>query len=306
MSILLTGASGFIGNEVLKKIKKSNITVKTVPSRIFSTPSFNNINQNKRLPKLFSGISTIIHCGGLKPTHSNFYEDYKKINVDLTLNLAKQAVFYNVKRFIFISSLSVNGSKNINNKSFKYSDIAVPKDPYAISKLQAEIGLQKISKQTGLKIVIIRPSLVYGKKVEGNFLSLLKIIYKQIPLPIKNLKYLKAYVGIDNLVDVIIRCVNYPNLSGKTLLVSDGQDISFLDLVKKISKIMNKSLILFPIPNLILKIILKSIGKDEYCEKLFNSSKVDISYTRKMLQWSPRFSLDDQLKKTVDWYLKNQ
>ena len=306
MSVLLTGASGFIGCEVLKKIKKSTMPIKTVSTRFFLPPSFNNINQNKRLPELFSGISTIIHCGGLKPSHSNFYEDYKKINVDLTLNLAKQAAFYNVKRFIFLSSLSVNGNRNINYKSFKYNDIAVPKDPYAISKLQAEIGLKKISKQTGLEVVIIRPSLVYGKKVEGNFLSLLKIIYKQIPLPIKNLKYPKAYVGIDNLVDVITRCVNYPNLSGKTLLVSDGQDISFFDLVKKLSKIMNKSLILFPIPDLILKIILKSIGKDDYCEKLFNSSKVDISYTRKVLQWSPRFSLDNQLKKTVDWYLKNQ
>jgi nucleoside-diphosphate-sugar epimerase len=316
MAILLTGASGFIGNALFKKITNLSLPVKVVPGRFFlSTPFklsdtknfiYENINQNIKLAEFFSGISTIIHCAGLKPNNLMNYEDFKKINIELTFNLAKQAAFYNVKRLIYLSSTNVNGSSNINSLSFKYDDIPQPKDHYAISKFETEKVLLEISKQTGLEIVIIRPPLVYGEELlEGTFLSLLNIVYKQIPMPILNLKYTRAFIGLDNLIDVIIRCINYPNLSGKILLVSDGEDISVCDLVKKLSKMMRKSVKLFSFPELILKPILNLIGKSAYTEKLFNSYKVDISYTRKILQWSPRFTLDEQLKKTVDWYLKN-
>jgi UDP-glucose 4-epimerase len=317
MAILLTGASGFIGNALFKKITNLSLPVKVVPGRFFlSTPFklsdtknfiYENINQNIKLAEFFSDISTIIHCAGLKPNNLMNYEGFKKINVELTFNLAKQAAFYNVKRLIYLSSTNVNGSSNINSLSFKYDDIPQPKDHYAISKFETEKVLLEISKQTGLEIVIIRPPLVYGEELlEGTFLSLLNIVYKQIPMPILNLKYPRAFIGLDNLIDVIIRCINYPNLSGKILLVSDGEDISVCDLVKKLSKMMKKSVKLFSFPELILKPILNLTGKSTYTEKLFNSCKVDISYTRKILQWSPRFTLDEQLKKTVDWYLKNR
>ena len=318
MAILLTGASGFIGTALFKKITKLLLPVKVVPGRFFlSTPFklsdtknfiYENINQNIELAELFSGISTIIHCAGIKPNNlMNYnYEDYKKINVELTFNLAKQAAFYNVKRLVYLSSANVNGNSNINSLSFKYDDIPQPKDHYAISKFETEKVLLEISKQTGLEIVIIRPPYVYGEGLGGTFLSLLNIVYKQIPMPILNLKHLRAYIGLDNLIDVIVRCINYPNLSGKILLVSDGEDISICDLVKKLSKIMKKSVKLFSFPELIMKPILNLIGKTAYSEKLFKSYKVDISYTRKILQWSPRFTLDQQLKKTVNWYLKNR
>lgn len=193
----------------------------------------------------------------------------------------------------------------MNSTIFKYNDTPNPKNLYAISKLEAEEALLEICKQTGLEVVIIRPPLVYGKKVSGNFLSLLNLVYKQITLPILNLKFPRAYIGIDNLIDVIISCVNHPNLSGKILLVSDGEDISLVDLVKKLSKIMKKPLKLFSVPNWLLWLIFRLVLRKDYY-KLGSSAKVDISYTRKILQWSPRFTLDQQLTKTINWYLKNR
>lgn len=315
MTVLLTGSSGFIGSELFKKIKKTTMPIKVLRqpffSKLYNLPKkkifvLNNVNQNKRLSKLFSGISTIIHCAAIKSNISKNYKDFKKVNAEYTINLAKQAAFYNVKRFIFLSSISVNGNNNVNFKLFKYNDTPKPESFYAISKLEAEEALLEISKQTGLEVVIIRPPLVYGKKIGGNFLSLLNLIYKQIPLPILNIKYPRAYIGIDNLVDIIISCINRPNLSGKILLVSDGEDISLVDLVKKLSKFLKKPLILFSVPNWLFRLIVSLIYKKDNYLKFFSSAKVDISYTRKILQWSPKFTMDMQLKKMVNWYLKNQ
>lgn len=316
MKVLLTGSSGFIGNELFKKIKKTTIPIKVVSSQFLSSTFLNlpekknfvlnNVNQNIKLSKLFSGISTIIHCAAIKPGYSKNYKDYSKINVELTSNFAKQAAFYNVKRFIFLSSISVNGEKNVNSAIFRSSDIPKPKNFYSISKHEAEEALLEIYKQTGLEVVIIRPPLVYGKKVAGNFLFLLNYIYKQLPMPNFNAKHARAYIGLDNLVDAIINCISCPNLSGKILLVSDGEDISFIDLVKKLSKIMKKPLKFFSIPNFMIKLIFILISKKKLSFKLLNSSRVDTSYTRKILQWSPRFTLDHQLKKMVNWYLKNR
>jgi nucleoside-diphosphate-sugar epimerase len=316
MTVLLTGSSGFIGSELFKKIKTTTMPIKVMRSQFFLSKLhnlkekknfvLNNVNQNIKYSKLFSGISTIIHCAAIKSDASKNYKDFKKINVEYTTALAKQAVFYNVKRFIYLSSISVNEKENLNSTFLKYNHTPKPKNFYAISKLEAEKALLEISKQTGLEVVIIRPPLVYGKKVGGNFLSLLNLVYKQIPLPILNIKFPRSLIGIDNLIDVIISCINHPNLSGKILLVSDGEDISLVDLVKKLSKIMKKPLKLFSVPSWLLWLIFRlTFGKDSYI-KLFRADKIDISYTRKVLQWSPRFTIDQQLKKTINWYLKNR
>ena len=231
---------------------------------------------------------------------------YRIINVDGTINLAKQAVAIGIKRLIFLSSIKVNGEETIASKSFKYNDISQPEDAYGISKWEAEQTLLEIFKQTGLEVVIIRPPLVYGEGVKGNFLRLLDIVYKQIPLPFAKINNLRSFVSLDSLIDLIICCIEHPKAGGKTFLVSDGEDLSTSDLIIKLSKFMDKSPRLFQVPQLIIQLIGRLVGKSSEIERLLGSLRVDNSYTREILGWSPALSLDESLAKTVRWYLQNR
>jgi nucleoside-diphosphate-sugar epimerase len=226
--------------------------------------------------------------------------------VDGTRNLANQAVAIGIKRFIFLSSIKVNSEGTIASKSFKYNDISQPADAYGISKWEAEQALLEISKQTGLEVVIIRPPLVYGEGVKGNFLRLLDLVYKQMPLPFAKINNLRSFIALDSLTDLIICCIDHPQAGGKTFLVSDGEDLSTLDLIKKLSKFMNKSPRLFQVPQLIIQLIGRLVGKSLEVKRLLGSLRVDNSHTREILGWSPTLSLDESLEKTVRWYLKNR
>jgi nucleoside-diphosphate-sugar epimerase len=189
---------------------------------------------------------------------------------------------------------------------FKHNDISEPKNAYSISKYEAEQILLEISKQTGLEVVIIRPPLVYGEGVKGKFLRLLDIVYKQIPLPFAKTNNLRSFVSLDNLIDLIICCIEHPKAAGKTFLVSDGEDLSTTDLIRKLSKFMNKSPRLFSVPHSIIQLIGCLVGKSLEVKRLLGSLRIDNSYAREILGWSPVLSLDEGLKKTVRWYLKNR
>jgi len=182
----------------------------------------------------------------------------------------------------------------------------MPVDAYAISKWEAEKILWEISARTGLEVVIIRAPLIYGPGVKGNFLNLLNLIAKKIPLPLLNIYNLRSFVGIDNLIDLIICCIEHPKAGGKTFLVSDGEDLSTSDLIIKLSKFMDKSPRLFQVPQLIIQLIGRLVGKSSEIERLLGSLRVDNSYTREILGWSPALSLDESLAKTVRWYLQNR
>ena len=188
----------------------------------------------------------------------------------------------------------------------KYNNISQPEDAYGISKWESEQVLLEISKQTGLEVVIIRPPLVYGEEVKRKFLRLLDIVYKQIPLPFAKINNLRSYIGLDNLINLIICCIDHPKAAGKIFLVSDGEDISTPDLIRKLSKFMNKSPRLFSVPKSIIQFMGRLVGKSSEVKGLLGSFRVDNSYTHKILGWSPPFTLDESLKKTVHWYLKNR
>jgi nucleoside-diphosphate-sugar epimerase len=316
--ILITGATGFVGRALFEnlKLKKKyliHLSTRTNQEKLFEgkkTFNVGEIDSNTNWNDALDGVDCIVHCATRAHTTEKKQTDslnaYRRINVDGTRNLAKQAAGGGIKRFIFLSSIKVNGDGTIAAKSFKYNHISQPEDAYGISKWEAEQALLEISKQTGLEVVIIRPPLVYGEGVKRNFLRLLDLVYKQIPLPFAKINNLRSFIGLDNLIDLIICCIDHPKAGGKTFLVSDGEDLSTPDLIIKLSKFMDKSPRLFQVPQLIIQLIGRLFGKSSEIKRLFGSLRVDNSYTREILEWKPVLSLDESLAKTVRWYLKNR
>jgi nucleoside-diphosphate-sugar epimerase len=313
--VLVTGVSGFVGQSIYKNLIKLKYFVRGAvrnsdAALINSNTKFisiGNIDAETKWHNALEGIDCVIHCAGKTPINKKTELDiYRAVNREGTKNLAEQAVKAGVKRLIFLSSANVNGDATFGSLIFKHNDFSKPKNAYSISKLEAEQALLEISKQTGLEVVIIRPTLVYGKRVKGKFLSLLNLVYKQIPLPFAKINNLRSFIGLDNLVDLIICCIDHPKAVGKIFLVSDGEDLSTPDLIRKLSKFMNKSPRLFQVPQLIIQFMGYLVGKSSEVKALFRSFRVDNSYTREILGWSPALSLDESLEKTVRWYLKNR
>lgn len=317
--ILVTGANGFIGSKVCEKLNlknyfvieviRNNLTLNKIEKKKIA--QVKNIDKNTDWLEILNDIDCIIHCAGiaqvLSNKDSNVIHDYRKINTEGTRALAEQAVKAGVKRLIFLSSIKVNGEKNLNHKKpFRHDDLSCPIDPYAISKWEAEKYLHEISKEHGLEIVIIRPPLVYGPEVKGNFLRLIKLSSNKIPLPFSKIKNLRSFIGLDNLADFIIHCINHPAAPGKVFLVSDGEDISTPDLIKKISFIMGKSKLFLDIPVFILKLIFFIFGRSKEFESLTGSMRVDTSNAFKVLGWKPKNDLDYGLRKTIKWYLNKK
>jgi nucleoside-diphosphate-sugar epimerase len=317
--ILITGASGFIGSAIFIRLNKLNFTVRSISGKsiLESQLKFDRLDNfiNKSISskinwaELLSDVSCIIHCAGKysdNKQENNTLLFYRKSNVELTSNLAEQAAFFGVKRFILLSTIGVNSLFLEKSKSLSINDTPKLVDKYQISKWEAEQVLLEISKQTGLETVIIRPPLVYGENQKGKFLNLLHLVYNRIPLPFDKIDNLKSFINIENLVDLIIKCIDNPNVSGKTLFVSDGEDISISDLIRKLSKLMKKSPRIFSLPVPIIKLIFSLFNKKTYIDKLICPSQIDNSYACEVLKWKPVISLDKGLEKTVHWYLKNR
>jgi nucleoside-diphosphate-sugar epimerase len=306
--VLVTGSSGFVGKNLVETLSlKKHLVYEAFYDKekkiIHRVRKFNN----KEIEPLIDyenikKIDAIIHCAAKLPSSKNNeinnLDEYKKVNVEQTLLTAKQAVKKGIKRFVYLSSaLVVNDKQLINNTTKSF---------YSISKLESEIALMEFSKQTGLEVVILRPPLIYGKYVKGNFINLLDLIYKKIPLPFKNIKNLRSYIGVNNLIDLIIVCISHPKAVGKIFSASDNEDISISDLIIKISKFMNLSPKLFSLPTALLK----SLGYLFFSYNSFNSiiqtfhcSNEDVN---KILGWSPVYSLDQEIEKLVHWYKKNR
>lgn len=319
MKICLTGSTGFVGSALCSHLLDNSYHV-VAPVRNLSSKSLiknKNLNSvyvedkeiNKAYFKALDKVDVVIHCAAR--THvmfekkENYLHLYRKTNVDDTLDLANQAAYHGVKRFIFLSSIKVNGEETALGKSFKYNDIPKPEDAYGISKFEAEEVLKKVSKQTGMEVVIIRAPLIYGEGVKGNFFRLLNLCNKGMPLPLANINNFRSMVSVDNLIDLIILCINHSRALNKTFLVSDAEHISTTELIKQLKKLMSKPIRLFPLPFWIWKFFSILFGKSSEVKKLFNSLVVDTSYTCEILGWKPKYSLKSSLKKTVNWYLKN-
>ena len=231
--------------------------------------------------------------------------EYRRVNVDGTLNLARQAADAGVKRFIYISSIKVNGESTSGRVPFTEKDTAKPLDPYGVSKYEAEEGLKKIATETGMGFVIIRPPLVYGAGVKANFLNLLKLSNTGFPLPFASVKNKRSMVFVENLVDFIVQCIDHPAATNQTFLISDSHDFSLSGLLKLIRNSMNKSTKLIPVPVFFFKLAGLIFRKKDVVDRLVGDLQVDSSKAMSLLGWTPPYNVGQGIQATVDSFLEN-
>jgi len=311
-SILLTGATGFVGQALTAKLLTQSFKV-VVGLRKLSSILPSELTQEvvgDILPvtdwsAALKDINVVVHVAArahiLKDTVAVPIEEFRKVNADGTINLAKQAVGAGVSRFVFISSIGVNG--NSNTYPFLEADIANPQEPYAISKYEAELGLLELAENTGMEVVIIRPPLVYGPKAPGNFSNLLKWMKIGIPLPLGAIHNKRSLVALDNLVSFIMLCINHPKAANEVFLISDGEDVSTSELLRKVAKAFGQQSRLMPVPVELMIFCAKLISKGAVANRLFSSLQVDSSKARDLLGWKPVVTMDEQLREVADVYL---
>lgn len=312
-SILVTGATGFIGKKLCDSLVSRGYNVSATVRKASSGSRHprltvletGDINEYSRWELLLRDCSTVIHLAARAHILNEKAEDpikvFRKINTEATLLLARAAINAGVSRFIFVSTVGVNGNKNLGHP-FNENDIPRPVEPYAIAKWEAEQALQELSKETGLQLVIVRPTGVYGPDNPGNFLRLLRIIEKGLPLPLASVRSARSFINVFNLCDFLITCIYHPKAAGKTFLVSDGEDASLVEILQILANGMGRRLKLFPFPVSLLKFLASLIGKEAIIEKLCGTLVVDSSLAQKLLDWRPVLSLQDGLLETAQWY----
>ncbi|MFH2138251.1 MAG: SDR family oxidoreductase [Candidatus Omnitrophota bacterium] len=310
-NILITGANGFIGRNLCAFLKEKDYSVRAAVrsnvNDVFGVEEYvqiGDINDSTDWKQALSGVDTVIHLAAHVHVMDNpddgSLEEFRKVNVLGTERLALLSANAGVKRFIFISSVKVNGER----KSAPYceDDIADPQDAYGISKLEAENILKKIANETDLQIVILRIPMVYGPGVKANFKSLIKIAGSGIPLPFKGINNRRSLLYVGNLVDAISICVYHPKAMNEIFLLSDGQDVSTSDLIRIIACAMDKKVRLFFFPPVILKTLFTIMGKAQAWDKLAGSLFVDNRKIRNLLSWKLPFTLEEGLRETIKLY----
>ncbi len=226
--------------------------------------------------------------------------EFRKINVDGTLKLARQAAQEDVRRFVFISSIKVNGEGTSSGHPYRADDAPSPSDPYGISKLEAEEGLLALAKETGMEVVIIRPVLVYGPGVKGNFSSMIKLIENGLPLPLGAIHNKRSLIGIDNLVDLIIHCIDHPAAANQVFLAGDGEDLSTTELLRGVANAIGKPARLIPVPAGLLQLAATLLGQKAMAQRLLGSLQVDISKTCELLDWKPPYTVEEGLRRCFE------
>jgi nucleoside-diphosphate-sugar epimerase len=310
MKILVTGASGFIGAAACRQLISENQNVLPVYRNTHSSGlGIGNINGSTNWCNALLSISHIIHTAArvhiMKENVNAPLPEFRKVNVEGTLNLARQAAESGVKRFIFISSVKVNGEQTKSGMPFIEENITRSDDPYAISKFEAEEGLKHIASETNMELVIIRPPLVYGPGVKANFLCLMKLLHTGFPLPLGKINNRRSMVSLDNLIDFIITCTTHPKAANQTFLVSDGEDLSITQLLKRLASAMDIPSRLIPVPSILLQLGLRIAGKKSIANRLCGSLQIDTTKARTQLGWSPLLSVDAGLNKTAKFFLEH-
>lgn len=310
MTVLITGASGFVGRALCQQAIRRGLDVHAIGRHAAQTPegtrafSTGSIDAGTSWAPALAGARTVVHLAArvhvMEDPSADPLAAFRQTNTAGTLHLARQAAAAGVRRFVFVSSVKVNGEGTAAGHPFTAADAPAPQDPYGISKMEAEQGLRQIAADTGMEVVVVRPPLVYGPGVKANFATLMRWLQRGIPLPLGAVTdNRRSLVALDNLVDLLITCIDHPAAAHQTFLVSDGEDLSTTGLLRRMGQAMGTPARLIPVPPALLRLGAAALGQGDMAQRLLGSLQVDITHTRQTLGWTPPIGVDEGLRRAA-------
>lgn len=304
--VLVTGANGFVGRAVMRRLSadgawrirgavRGDATLPAEVERI----AVGTIGRDTDWAAAVAGTNAVVHLAArvhvMRDNAADPREAFREVNLRGTLGLARAAAAAGVSRFVFVSSIKVNGEAG----RFTEADVPAPVDPYGMSKLEAETGLRQLAAETGMEVVVVRPPIVYGPGVKANFDALLRAVRRGVPLPLRSIDNRRSMVAVDNLGDFLTVCLKHPAAANETFLVSDGDDLSTPELIRRMARAMNVSPRLIPVPEAMLRIVGVATGKTAVIERLLGSLQLDIAKARRVVAWNPPLTVEEGLRRAA-------
>lgn len=320
--VLVTGSNGFVGKYVCRKLLASGyipvagvrdlrvwLELQRAIPGLTEVSLLGDLGANPVPRDSFSGVSAVVHLAArvhvMKESADDPLREFRGVNVDGAKSMALAAAAAGVRRFIFVSTVKVHGESTCGHP-FREDMPSNPEDPYAISKWEAEEALRAVAARTGLEVVIVRPPLVFGPGVRGNFLRLIKLVDRALPMPWPRRANCRSMIGVDNLADFLVRCVGHPKAPGRSFLVKDSEDISTRELISRLARDLGRPLKLFPVPEPLVRFAATLASKQDTVGRLLDSLVIDSCKAQALLEWSPPVALDDGLAATARWYQESQ
>lgn len=312
MSTLITGSSGLVGQALVQELARRGRQGLRAAARRHDAGlprgvmplALPSLQGDTDFGAVLAGASTVLHTAArvhvMHDSSLDPLESFREVNTAGTLNLARQAASVGVRRFVFVSSVKVNGEATEPGHAFRHDDAPRPLDPYGASKAEAEQGLHELAAGTSMEVVVVRPPLVYGPGVKANFAAMMRAVQRGLPLPLACATHnRRSLIALDNLVDLLITCMDHPAAANQTFLASDGEDLSTADLLRRLGQAMGRPARLWPVPTSLLRLVATMLGKGSVAQRLLGNLQLDIDHTRETLGWTPPITVDEGLRRAA-------